>query len=171
MTLGEKLQQVRRAAGLSQEQLAEMLGVSRQAVSKWETDQSSPDLDNIRALCAAFGLSADELLGVGPAPRAAGCADRLEDYTRANFRRRCFTAGWVTALLGAMLLILAFFSLFLLKDVAIRQALNTGGGWYEDAMMYAREAPMPAVFAVAGLMTAVGATLAALSAASGGRRK
>ena len=49
MTLGEKLQTLRRSRGLSQEQLAEIFEVSRQAVSKWENGDSAPDLDRLRA--------------------------------------------------------------------------------------------------------------------------
>lgn len=64
MTIGERIAQLRRAAGLSQEQLAEALEVSRQAVSKWETGQALPDIDRIGRLCALFSVSADELLGL-----------------------------------------------------------------------------------------------------------
>lgn len=46
MTLGEKLKEARKQAGLSQEQLSEKLGVSRSAVAKWETDNGIPDVDN-----------------------------------------------------------------------------------------------------------------------------
>ena len=49
-------------AGLSQEALAAQLGVSRQAVSKWERSESSPDTDNLIALAALYGVSLDELL-------------------------------------------------------------------------------------------------------------
>ena len=51
MTLGEKLQLLRRSRGLSQEQLAAELDVSRQAISKWECGDSTPDLDKLRAIC------------------------------------------------------------------------------------------------------------------------
>ena len=44
MTFGTKLQQIRKAAGLSQEQLADLINMSRQAISKWETDQAAPDI-------------------------------------------------------------------------------------------------------------------------------
>ncbi len=47
MTLGEKIKELRKARGLSQEELAEQINVSRQAVSKWELDLSLPDIDNI----------------------------------------------------------------------------------------------------------------------------
>lgn len=62
--LGETLKRLRREYGLSQEQLAAQLGISRQAVSKWEADQTQPDLDSIARLCEIFGISADELLGL-----------------------------------------------------------------------------------------------------------
>ena len=62
MTFAEKLKACRKQAGLSQEQLAEKLGVSRQAVTKWETDAGIPDIENIMAISALFDISIDELL-------------------------------------------------------------------------------------------------------------
>ncbi|MDE7247584.1 MAG: helix-turn-helix domain-containing protein, partial [Lachnospiraceae bacterium] len=62
MTLGEKIYKLRTQQGLSQEALGEKLGVSRQSVSKWETDQSIPELDKIVALSEIFGVSTDYLL-------------------------------------------------------------------------------------------------------------
>ena len=62
MTLGEKLKMLRASRGLSQEQLAAELNVSRQAVSKWECGDAAPDLDKLRAICAYFGVTADYLI-------------------------------------------------------------------------------------------------------------
>ncbi len=62
MTFAEKLKSIRKQAGMSQEQLAEKLGVSRQAVTKWETDAGTPDIENIMALSALFDISIDDLL-------------------------------------------------------------------------------------------------------------
>ena len=62
MTFGEKLQKLRTRAGLSQDQLAELLDVSRQAVSKWETGTADPSTSNLLALAKLFGVSAEELL-------------------------------------------------------------------------------------------------------------
>ena len=53
MTLGQNIQNARRARGLSQEALAEKIGVSRQALGKWEKDTALPGLDNLQALAAA----------------------------------------------------------------------------------------------------------------------
>ena len=62
MTFGEKLKSIRKQAGMSQEKLAEKLGVSRQAITKWETDAGIPDIENIMAISALFHISIDELL-------------------------------------------------------------------------------------------------------------
>ncbi len=62
MTLAEKIQYMRKKAGLSQEALAEILGVSRQAVSKWETGEAAPEAGKVFALSRAFGVTADWLL-------------------------------------------------------------------------------------------------------------
>ncbi len=57
-----RLYELRKKQGLSQEELAEKLGVSRQAVSKWERSEASPDTDNLIALAKIYGLSLDELI-------------------------------------------------------------------------------------------------------------
>ena len=62
MTFAEKLTSIRKQAGMSQEQLAEKLGVSRQAVTKWETDSGIPDIENMMAISVLFDISIDELL-------------------------------------------------------------------------------------------------------------
>lgn len=62
MTLGEKIYKLRTKRGMSQEALGEALGVSRQSVSKWETDQSLPELDKIVAISEIFKVSTDYLL-------------------------------------------------------------------------------------------------------------
>jgi len=62
MTVGQKIIKLRASAGLSQEQLAEILGVSRQSVSKWEIDQSLPHIDKIIQLAEYFHISTDALL-------------------------------------------------------------------------------------------------------------
>ena len=75
LAMAQRLVDRRKAAGLSQEALAAQLGVSRQAVSKWERSESSPDTDNLIALAALYGVSLDELLY----GEAADDADDPED--------------------------------------------------------------------------------------------
>ncbi len=62
MEFRERLNQLRREKGLSQEQLAEMVGVTRQAVQKWEAGTSRPDMDNLVTLARYFGVSLDYLI-------------------------------------------------------------------------------------------------------------
>ena len=62
MTLGEKIARLRARQGMSQGTLAEELGVSRQSVSKWETDASVPELDKLVKMAQLFGVSLDELV-------------------------------------------------------------------------------------------------------------
>ncbi len=62
MEWNERVAAARKAAGLTQEALGEKLGISRQAVSKWESGQAVPDLDTVAKLCLALGFSADYLL-------------------------------------------------------------------------------------------------------------
>lgn len=69
MTLGEKICTLRTGKGLSQEELAAKLEVSRQSVSKWETGQSVPDLEEIIKLADLFGVNVDELVREGERPQ------------------------------------------------------------------------------------------------------
>lgn len=64
MTIGERIAALRRGRNLSQEALGEALGVSRQAISKWEADTSLPEVDKLVALSRMFGVTVGELLGV-----------------------------------------------------------------------------------------------------------
>lgn len=62
LSFGEKLKNARKAAKLTQEQLSEKLGVSRQAITKWEADKGLPDIENIKLISRALGVSIDYLL-------------------------------------------------------------------------------------------------------------
>ncbi|MBR3311172.1 MAG: helix-turn-helix transcriptional regulator [Solobacterium sp.] len=62
MTFGEKLKEARKEAGLTQEQLAEKLSVSRSAVAKWEADSGMPDVSNLKAMSQLLSVSLDYLL-------------------------------------------------------------------------------------------------------------
>ena len=64
MKIGEKLKEEREKNKLSQKDVADRLHVARQSVSRWETDQSYPDLENLMALGQLYHVSIDELLGI-----------------------------------------------------------------------------------------------------------
>ena len=102
MELYEKLYELRRASGMSQEELAEKLGVSRQAVSKWESGTTQPELSKLIELSKLYSVSVDELLSLEhakeqqdstpAAPAAEGASqDTAEDASAAkpDFRTFC----------------------------------------------------------------------------------
>ena len=92
MTLGPRIQESRMRLGLSQEALGEKLGVSRQAVSKWEADAAVPDTDKLIALSKLFGLTLNQLLQVegpeGASPAAEHVSEEPEDDKGKNYRIR-----------------------------------------------------------------------------------
>lgn len=63
MTLGERLQELRQRSGLSQEEVAQKLFLTRQSVSKWENDGAEPGIENLKALAGLYGVSVDVLIG------------------------------------------------------------------------------------------------------------
>lgn len=64
MTIGQTIKKLRKNADMTQEELAEMLSISSQAISRWETDSAMPDISLLPSLCNIFNVSADELLGI-----------------------------------------------------------------------------------------------------------
>lgn len=62
MNIADRIQRLRKAKGISQEQLANVVGVSRQAVSKWESEQTIPDLDKVVIMSEYFGVTTDYIL-------------------------------------------------------------------------------------------------------------
>ena len=65
MNLADNLKKIRKDNNLSQEQLAEKLGVSRQSVSKWESGLSYPEMDKVLQICQLFNLNINELINEG----------------------------------------------------------------------------------------------------------
>ncbi len=106
MTLGSRIAALRAAKGLSQEELARRMEVSRQSVSKWETDASVPELDKLLRLSEVFGVSLDSLVkDAQPQPEAAPGpaappAEALPVFRRENLR---VILGSALVLFGAVL--------------------------------------------------------------------
>lgn len=109
MTLGQNIQTARKAKGISQETLAEKIGVSRQALGKWEKDTALPGVDNLQALAKELGVSVDALLG-SAAPDTAAPAVTLNalrdllDARDAEARRRR-RGAWLAAAASAAVLL------------------------------------------------------------------
>jgi len=89
--LSNNIYTLRRQRGLSQEQLAEALDVSRQAISKWENGVAVPELDKLQTIAAFFGVTLDELTGDGTAPKDPPVPPQ-----------RAIKSGIVLCLLGAV---------------------------------------------------------------------
>lgn len=128
MTFGERLQELRRKAGLSQDTLAEKLEVSRQAVSKWERDEAMPETEKTVRIAQLFGVSLDYLL-LGkeekkepePEPRY----QYQQPYTQPRYRSRSFTeqleaflcrygtkVGYIVTAVGAAICLLSIVAYF-----------------------------------------------------------
>ena len=91
MTLGEKIKEQRIAHGLSQETLAEAMGVSRQAVTKWEADQSAPSSEKLILLAKLFHISLDELIGNEVTSCQVSQNKKPNPILRANLTRLAIT--------------------------------------------------------------------------------
>lgn len=89
MNIGEKLFELRREKNLSQEEVADKLNVSRQTVSKWETNQSVPDFDKIMPLCELYGVGVEELLtGKKPEEKTEMTQEEEDVPTRNEVRKK-----------------------------------------------------------------------------------
>lgn len=85
MSLGSKIQELRKEKGLSQEKVSEKLEVSRQAISKWELDEAMPDTDNLIKLSNLFDISLDELVGKEKDSNSESFEPIVEKKNRSSF--------------------------------------------------------------------------------------
>ena len=112
MPFGQNVQRLRRAAGLSQEELAERLGVTRQAVSKWERDSAYPEMEKLARMSQLFGVTVEALLNGDPAPAQARPAPppdgaAAEAFLRAQRKVAGLRGGACAAFVGSFALLLA----------------------------------------------------------------
>ena len=115
MRFEEKIVELRKSKGLSQEELAEQMGVSRQAVSRWELGHTLPDITNLVQLCELFGVSADYLVRDEEQTSAKSdqSAKTIAKLTRERERiryqaRRFYYIAWADFIM-ALAFMLAFF--------------------------------------------------------------
>lgn len=95
MNISDRIQSLRNARGITQEQLADAVGVSRQAVSKWEAEQSVPDLERVVAMAEYFDVTTDYLLrGIEPAPKK-GSGSRVSPRTMCIIATALDAAGLI----------------------------------------------------------------------------
>lgn len=138
--LGEKICLLRREKGLSQEELAEAIFVSRQSVSKWENGQSIPDADNIAALCSFFNVSADSLIlcsGSSPSVRAED-----KPVTAVGAQSKPVMRLWLKIVIITLVCFFAFLGLLAATVFAFLLIGET------DAVIWTRVVPMLCVMLV-----------------------
>ena len=134
MTTGQKIQTLRKQRGLTQEQLAQRLGVSRQAVSRWELDESLPETANLLPLGEVLGVSLDTLLDPaqgleGPAPKEEPSAPAAPAPTAPSLRGLLKRRLWLF-LLPMELVVFAALALWRLGNApSLALILLTQGLW------------------------------------------
>ena len=107
MTLGENIARLRAQKGWSQGDLADALNVSRQSISKWETDSSIPELDRLVQLSGLFGISLDELVrGEDAVPAASATAASVPAPPQNRWADGRLTAGIIMPAVGCFLFLL-----------------------------------------------------------------
>ena len=126
MTLGENIVRLRTQKNWSQGDLADTLDISRQSVSKWETDASIPELDKLLKLSELFGVTLDELVRGEDAPKAETAAPAAQavpasfmPQTSSEQEKRHTIAGTILLCIGAVLLLTC---LILAGDLAEQHA-------------------------------------------------
>ena len=115
MTLGEKLTQARKAAGLTQADVAAKLNVSRQAVSRWESGQSKPSTEKLLSLGGLYGISIDQLLNAEE-PAVEAVSDEpdavpVEPVIPQKHRSRTWWKYAAAAFCGALLMLVIILAL------------------------------------------------------------
>ena len=103
MEFGEKLQELRKSKGLTQEELAEALYVSRTAISKWESSRGYPNIESLKEISSFFSVTIDELLS---GEKILSIADK---ENKSNIRNMCNFLLGIVDMLSVMLIMLPLY--------------------------------------------------------------
>ena len=155
MEIGNKINQLRKLSGMTQEQLAEKLNVSRQTISKWESDSTSPDLESIVKISRIFHVSLDDLLKEGEAGVANTTDEQisLEDLMKINLHNRTMTLLLISGLIFIMVSILNFAYVIALQSTTLSTQYMLYRyivtGQYENAPIDYMRLMIPSIIAAA----------------------
>lgn len=155
MEIGNKINQLRKLSGMTQEQLAEKLNVSRQTISKWESDSTSPDLESIVKISRIFHVSLDDLLKEGEAGVANKTDEQitLEDLMKINLHNRKRTLLLISGLIFIMVSILNFAYVIALQSTTLSTQYMLYRyivtGQYENAPIDYMRLMIPSIIAAA----------------------
>lgn len=114
MSLGEKLLSFRKKKGLSQEEVADLLHVTRQTISKWETDQSTPDFDKVMPICDLYGISTTELFEEtsDAGEKDTDSLNTMMYYQKYNQKKAFYTTFAVMLYILSVVVIISFSTVF-----------------------------------------------------------
>lgn len=155
MEIGNKINQLRKLSGMTQEQLAEKLNVSRQTISKWESDSTSPDLESIVKISRIFHVSLDDLLKEGEAGVVNKTDEQitLEDLMKINLHNRKMTLLLISGLIFIMVSILNFAYVIALQSTTLSTQYMLYRyivtGQYENAPIDYMRLMIPSIIAAA----------------------
>ena len=160
MEIGNKINQLRKLSGMTQEQLAEKLNVSRQTISKWESDRTSPDLESIVNISRIFHVSLDDLLKEAETSVTNRNDEQitLEDLMKINLLNRKMTLLLISGLIFIITGILNFAYVIALQSTTLStqymlyRYIVTGN--YENAPVDYTRLMIPSI-----IMCALGAVL------------
>lgn len=139
MAFSENLQYIRARAGLTQEQLAEQLEVSRQSVSKWESSASFPEMDTLLRICDLYEVDLDTLLRGSVEQSSVADTARYDDFMNGFARRIAFSVGAIIAAVAVMILMNAWAVsellsvAFLLLVITVAVVVLVASGLQEEA--------------------------------------
>ena len=155
MEIGNKINQLRKLSGMTQEQLAEKLNVSRQTISKWESDSTSPDLESIVKISRIFHVSLDDLVKEGESGVANKTDEQitLEDLMKINLHNRKMTLLLISGLIFIMVSILNFAYVIALQSTTLSTQYMLYRyivtGQYENAPIDYMRLMIPSIIAAA----------------------
>lgn len=139
MTIGERIHSLRKERGISQEELAGSIHVSRQAISKWEQDLAVPDTSNLLKLCTFFDVTMDDLTGEGTV-----------DHGRRG-GKKLFTRREIILAMDVLLFLICF----LLTPVYQELDFRHDGSCFANPIYYVRIYPLNLLFYLACAILAV----------------
>lgn len=135
MALGERIKTCRQNAGMSQEKVAELLGVSRQAVTKWEVNQSAPNTENLFKLAEIFGTTVDMLLDSNDNSKQSSAEQiyylyKMEEEKKKASKRRKMKKHISIALVVAIVFGCIIGSILYIRNLPVDYDAGACGGGY-----------------------------------------
>lgn len=119
MELSEKIRKIREDHGLTQEEMAEKLSVTRQAISKWERGLGYPSIDSLRLLSKEFGVSMNYLLDIGE-------EEKSKEYKSLGLKSSIFAIAYILGIVIVIGITLAFNLVSFLTDDGINMETDSG---------------------------------------------